>query len=555
MEGVDQRTNCAFGSPGTFHRPQSRLNPLNQMGIPPFYPNSNNNLPSSLNHYPQILASQPQRLQSLNLNPLNLSPGAGSLSHSMSLSQPSFFSLDSLPPLSPSTYQLSAATPFVGSVSANVSMEKSLGNVTSVPVNRGHAVQLGNSLPPRKGHRRSSSDSPLGISDYIQSIPQFVSSTAWNDRNNLVSRGESLGFEKKPVQLVLKVPNKDKDHVDGFSGETGKVRKEESVDDIFSAYMNLDNINNMGFSTEDKDMDSKTSGTKTVESSENEVESCANGKTTGARGESSSCSEERKEGVKRSSNGDIAPGSRHRRSFSLDSSIGNFSIEDESPKLPPLQNRVGQHLPSNPIDGKTCEPRLDFGNGEFSSEELKKIMENDKLSEIAMSDPKRAKRVLANRLSAARSKERKTQYISELEHKVQTLQIETTTLSTEFTKLQMDSAELKSQNNEYKLRLQALEQQSQLKDALKETLDTEVRRLRRTVADLGGESLLSSRMAQQLAINQQMFQLQHQQQASQIRQFQQQNSHPQQEPQSQPQKTQHNNELQSQRQNGKASAY
>ncbi|CAL0332649.1 unnamed protein product [Lupinus luteus] len=555
MEGVDQRTSCAFGSTGTIRRPQSRLNPLNQMGTPPFYPNSNNNLPSSLNHYPQILSPQPQRLRSLNPSPLNLSPRAGSSSHSMSLSQPSFFCLDSLPPLSPSTYQLSAANPFVGSVSANVSMEKSLGHVTSVPVNRGHAVQLGNSLPPRKGHRRSSSDSPMGISDYIQSIPQFVSGTAWNGHDNSISRGESLGFEKKPVQLVLKVPNKDKDRVDGFSEETGKVRKEESVDDIFSAYMNLDNINNMGFSMEDKDMDSKTSGTKTIESSENEVESCANGKTTGARVESSSCSEERKEGVKRSSNGDIAPGSRHRRSFSLDSSIGNFSIEDESPKLPPLQNRVGQHLPSNPIDGKTCEPSLEFGNGEFSSEELKKIMENDKLAEIAMSDPKRAKRVLANRLSAARSKERKTQYISELEHRVQTLQTETTTLSTEFTKLQMDTAELKSQNNEYKLRLQALEQQSQLKDALKETLDTEVRRLRRTVADLGGESLLSSRMAQQLAINQQMFQLQHQQQATQIRQFQQQNSHPQQEPQSQPQKTQHNNEMQSQRQNGKATAY
>lgn len=46
-------------------------------------------------------------------------------------------------------------------------------------------------------------------------------------------------------------------------------------------------------------------------------------------------------------------------------------------------------------------------------------------------------RILANRQSAARSKERKVQYIAELEHKVQTLQSETTTMSTQFTKMQV----------------------------------------------------------------------------------------------------------------------
>ncbi|XP_019436860.1 PREDICTED: uncharacterized protein LOC109343151 isoform X2 [Lupinus angustifolius] len=549
MEGVDQRTSCAtFGSPsGAVPRPPNRMNAVNQMGIPPSHPNTNVS-PSSSSPYSHIMASQPHIVRSL-----NSSHGSGSSSHSRSLSQPSFFSLDSLPPLSPSPYQpSSAATSFVESVSANVSMEERLGNANSVPVNRGHSVQLGHSLPPRKGHRRSSSDSPLGITDYIQSVPQFVSSGAWNDHDNSVSRGEGLGSEKKPVQLVLKVPNKDVDRVDGFTGEKRSVRKEDSLDVLCSSYMNLDNINNMGFSMEDKDMDSKTSGSKTVESSDNEVESHINGKPTGVWGASSSCSEERKEGVKRSSNGDIAPSARHRRSFSLDSSIENFHIEDGSSKLPPLQNPVGQHSPSNSVDGKASETTAEFGNGEFSSEELKKIRENDKLAEIAMSDPKRAKRILANRLSAARSKERKTRYISELEHKVQTLQTEITTLSTQFTKLQMDTAELKSQNNEFKLRLQAMEQQSKLKDALNETLDAEVRRLRRTVAELGGESLLSSRIAQQLAINQQMFQLQ---QANQVRQYQQQNNHPQQETQSQSQQIQCNNELQSQRQNGKTTAY
>lgn len=46
-------------------------------------------------------------------------------------------------------------------------------------------------------------------------------------------------------------------------------------------------------------------------------------------------------------------------------------------------------------------------------------------------------RILANRVSAARSKERKTRYMAELEHKVQTLQTEATTLSAQLTLLQV----------------------------------------------------------------------------------------------------------------------
>lgn len=46
-------------------------------------------------------------------------------------------------------------------------------------------------------------------------------------------------------------------------------------------------------------------------------------------------------------------------------------------------------------------------------------------------------RILANRQSAARSKERKIRYTSELERKVQTLQTEATTLSAQVTILQV----------------------------------------------------------------------------------------------------------------------
>ncbi|KHN09105.1 Transcription factor RF2b [Glycine soja] len=103
---------------------------------------------------------------------------------------------------------------------------------------------------------------------------------------------------------------------------------------------------------------------------------------------------------------------------------------------------------------------------------------------------------------------------------------------------QRDNSGLKGENNEYKLRLQAMEQQSQLKDALNETLDAEVRRLRRAVSELGRESLTSC-MDRQLAINQQMFQLQHQQ-PSQHKHFLLQNHHNQEEIQSWSQQIQGN---------------
>ena len=46
-------------------------------------------------------------------------------------------------------------------------------------------------------------------------------------------------------------------------------------------------------------------------------------------------------------------------------------------------------------------------------------------------------RILANRQSAARSKERKMRHTADLEQKAQTLETENTTLSAEVTKLQV----------------------------------------------------------------------------------------------------------------------
>ncbi|XP_051121416.1 transcription factor RF2b-like [Andrographis paniculata] len=140
-----------------------------------------------------------------------------------------------------------------------------------------------------------------------------------------------------------------------------------------------------------------------------------------------------------------------------------------------------RHRHSNSVDGSSLAMNE-------RSIEAKKAMAPDKLAELWTIDPKRAKRILANRQSAARSKERKARYISELERKVQTLQTEATTLSAQLTLFQRDTTGLSNENTELKLRLQAMEQQAQLRDALNEALKQEVERLRLATGEMSTNS-------------------------------------------------------------------
>ncbi|KAF3785269.1 putative transcription factor [Nymphaea thermarum] len=117
-----------------------------------------------------------------------------------------------------------------------------------------------------------------------------------------------------------------------------------------------------------------------------------------------------------------------------------------------------RHQHSQSMDGSTSIKPEMLVSPEPTLAETKKAMSAAKLADLALIDPKRAKRIWANRQSAARSKERKMRYIAELERKVQTLQTEATTLSAQLTMLQ------------------AMEQQVHLQDALNDALREEVQR-------------------------------------------------------------------------------
>lgn len=122
--------------------------------------------------------------------------------------------------------------------------------------------------------------------------------------------------------------------------------------------------------------------------------------------------------------------------------------------------------------------------------ETKKAIPPEKLAEIWTVDPKRVKRILANRQSAARSKERKARYILELERKVQSLQTEATNLAAQLTIYQRDVSGLTTENAELKFRMQAMDQHAHLRDALNEALKQEVERLKIATGEIQSPSEL-----------------------------------------------------------------
>ncbi|MCO5614813.1 hypothetical protein L7F22_069097 [Adiantum nelumboides] len=150
------------------------------------------------------------------------------------------------------------------------------------------------------------------------------------------------------------------------------------------------------------------------------------------------------------------PAPHHARSFSVDQMLAGFNEYTEEPFPERPRHR---HSHSYSMDGSSMPfPK----EASASSGESSKTVSANKLAELALIDPKRAKRILANRQSAARSKERKMRYIAELERKVQALQTEATTLSTQLTLMQNDTTVLTAENSELKFQLQSLEQQTHL---------------------------------------------------------------------------------------------
>lgn len=356
-----------------------------RIGIPPSHPHQ---IPP-VSPYSQIPVSRPSSQQLGSLG------GLQGPSHSRSLSQPGgFFSFDSLPPLSPSPYRdlSSVSHGHQGDVSMEDRGDSSSHLMLPPSQYGGNGNRLGEGLPPRKAHRRSNSDIPFGFNSMQSSPPPRAPYTL----ERSMSGGDQPGTSK-PAHMV-----KREFSWNGGDGMSAERKSEgEVIDDLFSAYLNLDNIDTLNSSETDEkngfgsreDLVSGHSGTNTVGSSDNEAESSAMANDS-AMSKLAISGSQKREGMKRSAGGDIAPTTRHYRSVSMDSFMGSMHFGDESLKLSPSPGpSPGKLSPCNSLDNNISNSfSLEFGNGEFSGAELKKIMANDKLAEIAATDPKRVKR-------------------------------------------------------------------------------------------------------------------------------------------------------------------
>lgn len=255
--------------------------------------------------------------------------------------------------------------------------------------------QHGECLPPCNAHRRSNSDIPFGFSSLMQqSFPPIAPIRGLGGLELSMSGAENLGLVK-PAQLVQKKSSLQRGSENNDVGEI--------ADDLFSIYMNSDNIdvlNSLGTDDKNEQELGRASGIKTGDNSVTEAESNVNESGGSIRKLGLNIFTDKREVIRRSAWGDIAPTSRHRRSVSMDCFKGKLQFGDELHRLPPsLGTRPGQvspsnstGAPSNSIDANLNAFCSEFRNVEFSEAEMKNIMANEKLSGIALTDPKRAKR-------------------------------------------------------------------------------------------------------------------------------------------------------------------
>ncbi|KAI3769298.1 hypothetical protein L6452_00399 [Arctium lappa] len=153
----------------------------------------------------------------------------------------------------------------------------------------------------------------------------------------------------------------------------------------------------------------------------------------------------------------------------------NSDNDDTKPTPPPEQQQHHNHQqqpknePGEVEDGSGCQPETESAKPCF----------NFSSDGGTIVDPKRVKRILANRQSAQRSRVRKLQYISELERSVTTLQTEVSALSPRVAFLDHQRLVLNVDNSALKQRIAALAQDKIFKDAHQEALKKEIERLRK----------------------------------------------------------------------------
>ncbi|WVY97978.1 hypothetical protein V8G54_030129 [Vigna mungo] len=96
----------------------------------------------------------------------------------------------------------------------------------------------------------------------------------------------------------------------------------------------------------------------------------------------------------------------------------------------------------------------------------RKPMGPEELAELAMVDPKKAKRIIANRESAAKSKERKKRYLIELQKNVELLGIQITKVFDNICMLEMANRGRAVHVKEHRVKLDVMREEDRIKDGM-----------------------------------------------------------------------------------------
>ncbi|KAL6655796.1 hypothetical protein ACP70R_006622 [Stipagrostis hirtigluma subsp. patula] len=157
---------------------------------------------------------------------------------------------------------------------------------------------------------------------------------------------------------------------------------------------------------------------------------------------------------------------------------GGSSMENSvsTPKLMP-GGMESPGLSSRGAGARSSSSRGKAHGDIFSDVELETIMKEKRLRELVDTNPKRVKRILSNRFSAARLSVRRANYVQDLERRIAALKINKMSLSSQVGLQQARTVELSTQNNELRIRLHGLEEQSKLKEALHEALRAQIQSL------------------------------------------------------------------------------
>ncbi|KAL6338539.1 hypothetical protein AAG906_020644 [Vitis piasezkii] len=160
----------------------------------------------------------------------------------------------------------------------------------------------------------------------------------------------------------------------------------------------------------------------------------------------------------------------------INSPESDFSM---APSIDPVQfsvepTSVQPSVPLAPTASIPLPKPIDI----VSSVRLHENLSTVDLEEHSHLDPKRARRIIINRKAAMKAKDKRKQYLSELEYKIQSLQSKSNTFSAQLTLLQTNKDSLSAEQNKLKHRLSTIMDEVQLQEMLNEAVSEEIHNLK-----------------------------------------------------------------------------